>query len=532
MFDTVIADVRIVDGTGSPWFRGWIGIKRGRIVEVGRGSPGKGYRTIKGRGLVACPGFIDIHGHSDLALLLNPTADSKVHQGVTTEVIGNCGYSPAPLTERSLQELRATAGRLGQEVGWDWRGFGEYLARLGRTSLNVVPLVGHGTVRLAALGPEDRVPAPEELAEMERLVEAAMEEGAFGLSTGLIYPPGCFAGTEELIVLARVAGGRGGLYSTHIRGEGDTLVDAVREAIRVGEEAGVRVQISHHKAVGEGNWGRVRETLRLMEEARTRGVDVACDVYPYHASSTTLTACFPPWAHRGGLGELLRRLRDPAAREEIRRSISEDAGWENFLRHGRWENIRVSGVRTEKNRALVGKSLREIAEIWGRSPFDALCDLVLEEERDVSMVVFEISPEDVKYVLGHRLSCVGSDGFCLSPRGPLGEGKPHPRSYGAFPRVLAKYVREEGLFPLEEAIRKMTSLSARRLGLWDRGLIAPGSAADIVVFDPERVEDRATFEEPHRFPIGIEHVLVNGIPVVEGGEHTGAMPGKVLGSAV
>ncbi|MGY4706567.1 N-acyl-D-amino-acid deacylase family protein [Candidatus Bipolaricaulota sp. J31] len=527
-FDTVIADVRIVDGTGSPWFHGWIGIKDGRIVKVGRGSPGKGHQTLKGRGLVACPGFIDIHGHSDLTLLLNPTAESKVHQGVTTEVIGNCGYSLAPLTERSLKELRATAGRLGQEVSWDWRGFGEYLARLGRTSLNVAPLVGHGTVRLAVLGPEDRDPTPEELAEMERLVNMAMEEGAFGLSTGLIYPPGCFAGTEELTALARAARRHSGLYSTHIRGEGDTLVEAVREAIRIGEEAGVRVQISHHKAVGERNWEKVKETLRLMEEARARGVDVACDVYPYHASSTTLTACFPPWAHRGGLEELLRRLGDPAAREEIRRSIFEDAGWENFLRQGHWENILISGVRTERNRDLVGKSLQEIARLRSEDPFDALCDLVLEEEGDVSMVVFEISPEDVRHVLGHRLSCVGSDGLCLSPQGPLGEGKPHPRSYGTFPRVLAKYVREEGLFPLEEAIRKMTSLPARRIGLWDRGLIAPGFAADIVVFDPERVADQATFEEPHRFPVGIEHVLVNGEPVVERGEHTGAMPGRVL----
>lgn len=528
MFDIVIADVRIVDGTGSPWFHGWIGIKDGRIGCVGRGSPGRGRRVLRGKGLVACPGFIDIHGHSDLTLLLNPTADSKVHQGVTTEVIGNCGYSLAPVTEASLGELRAAAGRLGAEVEWDWRGFGEYLRRLGRPSINVVPLVGHGTVRLAVLGAEDRPPTPRELTEMGKLVEEAMAEGAFGLSSGLIYPPGCFAGTGELVALARKAAEHGGLYSTHVRGEGDTLVEAVEEAIRIGEEAGVRVQVSHHKAVGEGNWGKVRETLSLMEEARERGVDVACDVYPYAASSTTLTACFPPWAHRGGLGALLRRLRDPGAREEIRRSILGEGGWENFLRQGRWEHIRISWVRTEKNRALVGKSLREIAELSGKEPFEALCDLVLEEEGDVSMVVFEISPQDVAYVLGHRLSCVGSDGSCLSPGGPLGQGKPHPRSYGTFPRVLARYAREQGLFPLEEAIRKMSSFPAGRLGLRDRGLIAPGFAADIVVFDPEEVADRASFADPHRFPAGIAYVFVNGEPVVEEGEHTGALPGAVL----
>ncbi len=528
MFDLIVGDVRIVDGSGGPWFHGWIGIRDGRIARVGHGSPPRATRTLDGRGLVACPGFIDIHGHSDLALLVNPTADSKVLQGVTTEVIGNCGYSPAPVTEVSLPELRAAAGRLGDEVDWSWRSFGDYLERLGGTSLNVVPLVGHGAVRLAILGADDRAPAPEELAEMERLVEEAMAAGAFGLSSGLIYPPGCFAGTEELIALARAAGRWGGLYATHIRGEGDTLVAAVAEAIRIGEEAGVRVEIAHHKAVGEKNWGKVRETLAMMEEARRRGVDVACDVYPYAASSTTLTACFPPWAHRGGLRSLLERLRDPGAREEIRRSIFEDGGWENFLRQGNWSRIRVSGVKSEKNRELVGRDLEEIARIRGKDPFDALCNLVLEEEGDVSMVVFEMDPGDVAFVLAHRLSCVGSDGVCLAPRGILGEGKPHPRSYGTFPRVLGEYVREEGLLPLEEAVRKMTSHPARRLGLQDRGLIAPGFAADLVILDPERIGDRATFAEPHRFPAGIEWVLVNGEVVVERGEHTGTTPGRLL----
>lgn len=528
MLDVVIADVRIVDGTGAPWFHGWIGIEGGRIARVGNGRPAAAVRTIKGDGLVACPGFIDIHSHSDLALLVNPTAESKIMQGVTTEVIGNCGYSPAPVTEDSLGELRTMAGHLGNEVDWRWRSFAEYLGYLEGKSVNVVPLVGHGTVRLAVLGMEDRKPSPEELARMERLVEEAMAAGAFGLSSGLIYPPGSFAGTEELIILARVARECGGIYATHIRGEGDTLLSAVAEAIRIGEEAGIRVEISHHKAVGERNWGRVRETLAMMEDARRRGVDVACDVYPYTASSTTLTACFPPWAHRGGIQGLLARLRDPDIREDIRCSVEGETNWENFLHGKRYANIRISQVKTEKNQGLVGKSLEEIARLRGVDPFTALCDLVLEEEGEVSMVVFEIHPDDLKHVLCHRLSCVGSDGVCLAPRGVLGRGKPHPRSYGTFPRVIAKYVREEGVLTLEEAIRKMTSHPAQRLGVKGRGLIAEGYAADLVVFDPERVEDRATFDEPHRFPVGIEWVFVNGEVVVERGEHTGATPGRVL----
>lgn len=528
MFDIVVTNVRIVDGTGGPWFYGWIGIRGRHIARVGRGHPSTAARTIDGKGLVACPGFIDIHSHSDLALLVNPTADSKVLQGVTTEVIGNCGYSPAPVTEGSVGELRAMAGRLGDEIEWSWRSFEEYLGLLEKRSVNVVPLVGHGTVRLAVLGMEDVEPSPQELDHMRQLVDEAMSAGAFGLSSGLIYPPGSFAATEELIDLARTARKWGGLYATHVRGEGDNLLPAVKEAIRIGEEAGIRVEISHHKAVGEKNRGRVHETLALMEEARRRGVDVACDVYPYAASSTTLTACFPPWAHRGGISALLERLRDPEMRERIRRSIVEEGDWENFLRQGKWANIRISWVKSGKNRDFVGKNLEEIARLRGVDPFTALCDLVLEEEGEVSMVVFEIDPDDVRYVVSHRLSCVGSDGVCLAPRGVLGEGKPHPRSYGTFPRVLARYVREDGLLTLEEAIRKMTSHPARRLGLWDRGLIAEGFAADVVILDPERVEDRATFDDPHRFPVGIEWVLVNGEVVVERGEHTGATPGTVL----
>ena len=529
----------IMDGTGNPWFRGDVAIEEGRITAVGKVEGFKADIKIDATNLVVCPGFIDIHGHSDLTVIVNPRAESKVMQGVTTELGGNCGQSPAPLEGYALEEAIKSAERYGIEV--DWRSFGEYLDRIERQgcSMNFACLVGHGTIRWCVVGPDDRDPTEEEMERMKELVDKSMKEGAFGLSTGLMYAPGCYASTEEIIKLAKVVAKHGGIYASHIRrrGEGirrwgliapriDTLVEAVRETIEIGERAGLPAQVSHHKAMGRVNWGKVRKTLSLIEDARLRGVDVTADQYPYTAASSSLASIFPAWARAGGTEKLIERLKDPEIREKIREETIENM--EGIGAEYGWEDAYISNLKSEKNSHLVGKSLKEAAEILGKHPFDVAADLLIEEEGAVSIVYFAMCEEDVETVMKNRNVMVGSDGYALSPEGVLGRGKPHPRSYGAFPRVLGVYVRERRVIPWEEAIRKMTSMPAQKMGLFDRGLLRKGMWADIVVFNPRTVRDRATFENPHRFPEGIEYVLVNGELVVERGTHTGLTPGKVL----
>jgi len=528
--DVIIRNGMVVDGSGNPWVRMDVAIKDGRIVRLGRSLPLTGDREINAEGRVVCPGFIDPHNHSDLSVLFNPRAESAVMQGVTTMIVGNCGISLAPVNPERAELLKRHLSPFippGAELKLEWRSFGEYLRRVeeGGCSCNLASLVGHGTIRIYVMGVERREPTVEELEEMKRLVAESMEEGALGLSTGLIYPPGMFSKTQELIELARVVARYGGVYASHIRGEGDTLIEAVEEAIQIGEEAGVPVQISHHKASGRPNWGRSAQTLRMMEEARMRGVDVTCDQYPYEAGMTSLATLLPPWAHEGGLERLLERLRRPEERERMRRDIEQGVpGWQNWVRDCGWENIYISSVKTERNRRLEGKSLAEAAEIRGEDEFTALCNLLLEEEGAVLIVLFAMCEEDVRRILKHPLQMVGTDSWAVTPH----VGKPHPRFYGTYPRILGRYVRDEGLLRLEEAIRKMTSFPAQRFGLKGRGLIREGFYADIVIFDPKRVIDRATYKNPHQFPEGIEYVLVNGKPVVEEGRHTGILPGSVI----
>ncbi|MDH7494531.1 MAG: D-aminoacylase [Bacillota bacterium] len=520
----VIRAARVVDGTGAPWFVGDVEVAGDRIARVGRClDVPRGTREIRADGRVVAPGFIDIHSHSDDTILLNPRAESKVRQGVTCEVVGNCGYSLAPLEGEALADVRRDLGEAGLDLSW--RSFGEYLRAIEKcgTAVNVASLVGHGTIRRAVMGCVDRAPSREEMERMKSLLSGALAEGAWGLSTGLIYPPSCYASMDELVELAQVSASAGGMYASHIRYEEDRVVEAVEEAIAIGERARVPVQVSHHKAGGVQNWGKVRMTIELMSKARARGVDVACDVYPYTASSTGLAVILPQWIFDGGLEAAMARLKDTAVREGIRRQVEEEEG----AKRG-WDKTVIASCTRDRNKRFEGKNLVEIAEMTGKDPFTAALDLIVDESAAVQTVRFGMCEEDVEYVLAWPASSIGSDASVRAPYGPLGKGKPHPRSYGTFPRVLARYVRERGVLTLEEAVRKMTSLPAQRLGILDRGIIRPGMVADLVVFDPDKVADTATYDDPHRYPTGIDWVFVAGTPVIERGEHTGATPGRVL----
>lgn len=486
--DLVIRHGVVVDGSGAPAFRADVAVAGDRIAAVGR-VPEEGARTIDASGLVVAPGFIDVHTHDDLAVLRSPAVDFKVRQGVTTDIVGNCGVGAAPSGEARLESYETVLEAiLGPRDVFRWGTTEEFHRAIDEAgpSLNVASFVPHGTLRYLTMGMEQRPPAPAEMATMKDLLAQGMEAGALGLSTGLIYPPGMFAATEELIELARVAGEHGGIYASHVRDEADGMLDAVAEALRIGEEGGVPVQISHHKAMLERNWGRVEQSLALIEEARARGLDATVDVYPYTAGST-------------GLAALLFS------------GHTEDSTGEEIL---------IASVKHRHE--YEGMTLADIAGRMGLPPREAALRLLEEEENAVVVVIFAMSEEDVRRVMRYEQAMFGSDGL------PSPTGKPHPRLYGTFPRVLGRYVREHRLLSLEEAVRKMTSLPARKHRLRERGLVRAGYFADLCLFDPETVLDSATYREPRQYPEGIPYVIVNGALVVDGGVHTGAGAGRVL----
>ncbi len=524
-FDVVIRGGTVLDGTGAPQFAADVGLVGDTVAALGAIAPGQGRRVIEAPGLHVAPGFIDIHTHSDPDVLAYPTADSRVRQGVTTELAGNCGGSAAPLAGLGVAERREEWRRDGVDA--DWTDVASYLARVEKAgvSVNHALLVGHGTLRSNAIGDVDRPLSAEEMRAVALALEEALDQGVFGLSTGLEYVPGRYTPPSEIVELARVVARRGGLYASHIRNEEARLLEAVAEAIEVGRSSGVRVEIAHLKAAGESNWPKQGAALDLVESARRDGVAVLADAYPYTAYSTDLTIFMEGWAREGGTAAILGRLRDPETRARIRREVEAQVK----VDPGGWERVVVSRVKTEKNRPLaVGRSLVEIAGGWGVGPVDAYLRLLEEEETAVSFIGHAMSPENVERVLRHPLVMIGSDGSSMAPVGKAAETRPHPRSYGTFPRVLGFYAREQRLFDLPTAVRKMTSLPADQIGLGDRGRVARGKKADLVVFDAARVRDTATFDDPHRYPEGIVHVLVNGVPVVERGAHTGARPGRVL----
>jgi len=528
MATTCLTGGRVVDGTGSPWARGDVVIDGETIVAVGT-TDASVDRVIDVDGAVVAPGFVDIHTHSDFTLPANRDAHSKVRQGVTTEVVGNCGISAAPRhgdAAGAVAEGFESRG-LGDVVdSTAWTTTGEYLDYLetGGVSVNVATLVGHGNARAAAMGFDDRDPTAAELDRMRSIVADAMAEGAVGFSTGLTYPPGAYAGTDELVALARVAAEHDGIYATHVRDESDDLFEAVEEGIAVGRRANVPVQVSHHKAMGADNWGAIRYTLRKLELVRKReGVEVQVDQYPYTASSTSLGALLPEWAHDGGTEELLARLDDEATRARIADELAD--------RVDSWDDVLVTNVQAERLQDVQGRTIAEITAERDDDPAPetVVMDLVLTDRDRVRHVHFSMDETDVETVMRHRLTAIGSDGNSLAPEGPLGEGVPHPRSYGTFPRVLGTFVRDRGVLDLEAAVHKMTGMPASRLGLDDCGLLRPGMQADVTVFDPDRVAQGGDFLAPDVYPEGIEHVLVNGQFVIRDGEHTGQRPGVAIG---
>jgi N-acyl-D-amino-acid deacylase len=528
MLDVKIEGGTVVDGTGTAGGRTDVGIRDETIVALGDLNREPAGRTLTASGKIVTPGFIDMHSHSDWALWANRRAESKIRQGVTTEVVGNCGFSPAPVVSERLDDLRGFAIARPRALDFRWRSVEEYLDAFDAegTALNVIQLVGHGALRIAAMGFARRAPSDGERRAMERLLAAGMEAGAWGLSTGLIYAPGCYATTDEIVALAHVAARHRGFYASHVRGEGATLLDAVAEAIRVGREAEMPVQLSHIKAAGRPNWGRVRDALALVDAAAADGVDVMADAYPYTASSTFLRTLLPTWALEGGLAAMKTRLGDADTRARIRAELTEAADGQSLLDRVGWDHVMIASC--PRRPEAVGRRLSELAAAGARDPFDVLVDLLEADEGQAHVIMFQLDERDLRQALVHPRVMIGSDGSALAPYGELAQGHHHPRSYGTFPRVLGHYVREQRLLSLPQAVHKMTGLPARRLGLRDRGVIRVGARADIVVLDPRTVADVATYEAPHRYPLGVEHVLVNGRFVVRDGQHTGSLPGKLL----
>ena len=539
--EIIIKNGVVVDGTGNPWFKADVGISQGKIIHVGKLTNAKAKRIIDARGLMVSPGFIDIHAHSDLSLLINSRAESKIRQGVTTEVIGNCGTSPAPLRKETLRFLKDEWGAEAKAVKWNWSSFSDYLRRLEENgvSLNVASLVGHGTVRTAVMGVENRSPTSKELRKMRQLVAQSMEDGAFGLSSGLVYLPGCFAETSELIELCKVVSKYGGFYASHTRGERETIVDALKEAIEIGMKAKVPVQVSHncHKY---GGHGKFKQMSKLYEDARAKGVELTIDNDAHTDLGPQLSNILPQWAQVGGPKKIAERLKDRETREKIKREIVNDKfpgpGYCGLVKHGRWDRIFL--FKAKKNKQLVGKSFEHIAKIRGTNPFDAYFDVLIEEKGETSGIFNYIDEEDIRAVLKHPLMMICSDSSAVAPYGVLGRiSGYYPCSYGEYPYILERFVREEKVLTLQEAVRKMTSFPAQKLGLRDRGLLREGMWADIVVFNPHTIKDRATCRfpyhfplsnYPHKYPEGIEYVLVNGQIVVAKGRHLGVLPGMVL----
>ena len=521
----------VIDGSGAPARRADVAVEGERIAAVAPSLTGEATRVVDAAGKIVAPGFIDMHSHSDLFYLACPSAESKIRQGVTTEVVGMCSFSPAPLRPEQQALVMGWVGGIGQTPDIRWETFGQYLDTLRsvRPAVNVVHFVGHGALRIAAMGFEARPAEAGEIKTMERYLGEALDAGAWGFSTGLVYPPSSYADTREIIALARAMAPRSGQYSSHIRGESSMLLDSLAEAIRIGEEGGVRVEVSHVKASGRENWPKLDAALRMLDDARARGVDVAGDVYPYNAGSTKMDNLMPAWAHEGGMAKLLERLADP----KVRRRITDEC----LVDGERWGTVSQGGVGFDqifiascRRRELEGLNLAQLAQQSGQPPAEALMNLLLDERCTVGMVSFSQSIENVAKVLAHPALAIGSDSIPLFEGAGDKPGKPHPRTYGTFPRVLSEYARERRLFSLETAVNKMTGLPAQRLGLRDRGLVQSGYFADLTVFDPRTVKDESTYPDPHRYPSGIPLVIVNGAVAVDDGRMV-ARAGRVLAPA-
>lgn len=516
--ERLLTNCRIIDGTGAAWFRGWVGIEDGVIVQVGRStSPPSADSVVDVAGNVVCPGFIDAHSHSDLKLFADPELSPKVTQGVTTEILGQDGFSMAPMypddgAQRWEDHLSGIAGRVNRE--WTWNSLGEYLETIEASGIapNVATLVGHGTVRFNVMGMDDSEPTEEQREAMANLVTEGLQDGAVGFSTGLIYPPQVNAHTAEVRELAARLRPFGRPFVAHIRNETDDIWGAIDEFVRIGETESIALHLSHFKLALPPQHGKAQRAIGLLKAARERGVDITADQYPYTAGSTMLTEVLPAWVQTDGPDVTLEKLRNGSDRDRVREHIEG--------RPERWENVVITSVAGDANEQLEGKTVAEIADQRAVKPAVAIIDLLIEEELEVSKVTHMLHEDDVREILSFDHACIATDG--------LFGGKPHPRTYGTYPRVLGEYVRAENLLELEEAVRMMTSLPARAMGLQQKGLVRPGMDADLVVFDPATVSSNATYETPRRHPDGINHVIVDGRFVVRDGETTDALPGEAI----
>ena len=529
-YDVLIKNGRVIDGTGNPWVWADVGIKGDKIAFVGLApANAKAKRTIDATGLIVAPGFIDMLDQSESNLLVDRQAVSKLTQGITTGITGE-GGSIAPQNETTIDDSKDWLEHYHQKI--DWRDLDGYFKRLEKqgSGINLGTYVGAAQVREVVVGRENRAPSPEELRKMQDLVEAAMRQGALGVSTALIYAPGNYAKTEELIALAQAAGKHGGIYASHIRNEGDDEMQALDEAFRIGREAHVPVHIFHLKVAGHQNWGKMPEVVDVITKARQSGLEVTANQYPYIASATSLGASIPPKYHAGGADAFCARLKDPKIRAEIRAELEQATqGGENMW-HGAGgpSGILVSAVLNPSLKQYEGKRISEVAKMQNKDPLDALMDLVIDDHDNVGAIYFSMGPEDVALAMQQPWVSVGTDFGEVSPTGPLAEGKAHPRGYGSFPRILGYYVREQKTLPLEQAIRKFTSLAAQTVRLQQRGLVKDGYFADLTIFNPDTVKDVATFEDPNRTSQGIEYVFVNGVLSVEHEKVTGQVGGRPL----
>ncbi len=527
-FDIVITNGHIIDGTGSPWYSGDLGIRDGRIAAVGNLSASARKRTVDAAGKVVAPGFIDMLGQSEMTILVDPRLPSKIYQGITSEITGE-GNSIAPLTDAIIDSDRSTYEHL--KITPDWRTLRQYYARLEKQGIgiNIASYVGATQVRRVVLGDNDVQPTPQQLDQMRALVREGMKDGAVGVSTSLEYAPAPYAKTEELIALATEAGKFGGIYATHMRDESNSILEAIDEALRIGREAHIPVEVWHIKVAGKNNWGRMPEVVAKINAARAAGADVTADTYAYTAWYNDFSAFVPAWAHDGGDAKLVERLKDPATRERIRKDLlTPSNAWDN-----EWQEISgpdavmIGAVNNPTLLPMQGKRLSEIAKMWNKDPMDALFDFLIQDP-STGVAVFGMAQPDVTLALQQPWVSFDNDSEGTSPEGILGQAHPHPRAYGTFPRILSKYVREEKVLTLEDAIRKFSALPAQRMRLTDRGVLKAGMWADVVILDPATVRDRATFDNPNQLSEGMEYVLVNGVPVIDKGKMTGARPGKVM----
>jgi N-acyl-D-amino-acid deacylase len=529
VYDIVIRNGHIIDGTGSPWCSGDLAVANGRIAAIGDLRNVEGKRIIDAHGMIVAPGFIDMLGQSELTVLVNPHLPSKIFQGITTEITGE-GESIAPLNDRIIQ---ADAKHYEHyKITPDWRTLREYFARLQKQGIgiNMATFVGAARVRRIVLGDNDVTPNGAELNEMKSLVDEAMRQGAVGVSTALEYPPAPYAKTEELIALAKEASRFGGIYATHMRSEGDGIILALDEAVRIGREANIPVEIWHLKVAGKRNFGRMPEVVAYIEKARQSGVDISADTYAYTAWFNDLSAFIPPRAHDGGAAKLVERLKDPPTRTRIRKEMqTPSTQWDN-----EWDEIEgpdailLGSVQNPALKPLLGKTVAQIARLWNKDPIDTIFDLIIHDNAYSFVGVFGMSESDVELALLQPWVAINNDSQGTSPEGLLGQDHPHPRAYGTFPRILRKYVREEKKLRLEDAIRKFSALAAQRMHLNDRGVLKQGMWADVVMFNPDEIRDMATFENPNQLSVGMQYVLVNGVPVIEEGKATNALPGKIL----